>query len=443
MPPETQFARIDGLNIAYQVVGQGPFDLVHIPGFVSNVELAWEEPLFARFLERLASFSRLILFDKRGTGMSDRLPTDRLPTLEERMDDLIAVLDTVGSERAALFSHSEGGNLAVLFAATYPERTRALITAGIFAKRVWSADYPWAPTPEERSRAIEQIEADWGGSSWLVDLVPSCAQDEVFKARLASYFRRSASPGAAAALFRMNTTIDIRALLPSISVPTLVMHRIGDRDAKVEEGRWIAAQIPGARFVELPGDDHIPWVGDADGVLDLVEEFLTGVRGPKDLDRVLASVVFTDIVASTDTASALGDATWKELLDRHDRLTRSYVERFHGRVVKTTGDGALATFDGPGRAVRCACALRDALEAIGVELRVGIHTGEIEQRGDDVGGIAVHIAARVQALARPGEVLVSRTVTDLVSGSGLDFAQRGEHQLKGVPGSWELFAVKG
>ncbi|HUC15927.1 MAG TPA: adenylate/guanylate cyclase domain-containing protein [Acidimicrobiales bacterium] len=436
--------RADGLNIAYQVVGDGPFDLVYVPGFVSNVELSWEEPLFALFLERLASFSRLILFDKRGTGMSDRVPTGELPSLEERVDDLTAVLDAVGSDEAALFSHSEGGNVAVMFAATYPERTRALVTAGIFAKRVRSEDYPWAPTTEERARAIEQVEADWGGTSWLIDLVPSCADDEPFKARLASYFRQSASPGAAAALFRMNTNIDIRSVLPTISVPTMVMHRIGDRDANIEEGRWIAARIPGARFIELAGEDHIPWVGDAQALLDLVEEFLTGgVQGTAEFDRVLASVLFTDIVGSTKMASALGDRRWRELLDSHDKLTRSYVEKYRGRVVKSTGDGALAIFDGPARSVRCASALRDALAGLGIALRAGIHTGEIEQRGDDVGGIAVHIAARVQALAEPGQVLVSRTVTDLVAGSGLEFDDLGEHYLKGIPGARRLYAVGG
>jgi class 3 adenylate cyclase len=443
-PPKTRYVGADGLNIAYQVAGDGPFDLVYVPGFVSNVELSWQEPHFARFLERLASFSRLILFDKRGTGMSDRVPTGELPSLEERMDDLTAVLDAVGSDEAALFSHSEGGNLAVLFAATYPERTRALVTAGIFAKRVWSEDYPWAPTAEERARAIEQVEADWGGTGWLIDLVPSCADDELYKARLASYFRQSASPGAAAALFRMNTNIDIRALLPTISVPTMVMHRTGDRDASVEEGRWIAARIPGARFIELAGEDHIPWVGDSQALLELVEEFLTGgVQGTGDFDRVLASVLFTDIVGSTNMASALGDRRWRELLDSHDKLTRSYVEKYRGRVIKSTGDGTLAIFDGPARSVRCARALRDALAPLGIAVRAGIHTGEIEQRGDDVGGIAVHIAARVQSLAEPGQVLVSRTVTDLVSGSGLEFDDLGEHYLKGIPGAWRLYAAGG
>jgi class 3 adenylate cyclase/pimeloyl-ACP methyl ester carboxylesterase len=441
-PPKTRYARSCGLNIAYQVTGEGAFDLVYVPGFVSNVELSWEEPLFARFLERLASFSRLVLFDKRGTGMSDPVPTDALPGLEERMDDLTAVLDAVGSEQAALFGPSEGGNLAVLFAATYPERARALITAGIFAKRLWSEDYPWAPTPEQRARAIEQVELDWGGTGWLVDLVPSCADDEAFMGRLATYFRRSASPGTAAALFRMNTDIDIRAVLPTISVPTLVLHRVGDRDANIEEGRWIAAQIPGARFVELPGDDHIPWVGHADMVVDFVEEFLTGTHGPSDLDRVLASVLFTDIVGSTEIASTIGDKRWRDLLERHDTLTRAYVERYRGRVIKSTGDGALSVFDGPGRSVHCAMALSESLSALGISIRAGIHTGEIEQRGGDVGGIAVHIAARVQALAGPGEVLVSRTVTDLISGSGLDFIDRGEHQLKGVPGTWRAYAVR-
>src|SRR5918911_835754 len=311
--PETHYAKSGDLHLAYQVVGDGPFDLLHIPGFVSNVEGMWDEPLLARFLRRLASFSRLILFDKRGTGLSDRVPVDRLPTLEERMDDLRAVLDAAGSEQAALLSHSEGGNLAVLYAATYPERTRALVTTGMFAARVWSPDYPWAPTPEERERAIEAVERDWGAPEPLVDLAPSRAHDRAFMERFAAYSRRSASPGAAAALMRMNTYIDVRGVLPTITVPTLVVHRSGDRDAHVEEGRWIASQIPGARFLELPGQDHLPWTEDSDALLDEVEEFLTGTRRVREPDRVLATVLFTDLVGSTARAAELGDRRWREL----------------------------------------------------------------------------------------------------------------------------------
>jgi pimeloyl-ACP methyl ester carboxylesterase len=443
MPPETRYAKAGGLNIAYQIVGDGPYDLLWIPGWVSNVELAWEEPLLAHFFERLARFSRLILFDKRGTGLSDRVPTDELPSLDERLDDVGAVLDAVGSERAALLSHSEGGNLAVLFAATFPDRTAALVTAGIYAKRVWSEDYPWAPTPEEREREIAQVEQEWGSNMDVEHYAPSVVGDEGFSSRLATYFRRSASPGAAAALLRMNTRIDIRDVLPTIRVPTLVLHRTGDRDTNVEEGRWIASRIPGARFVELPGDDHMPWVGDVDGLVDVVEEFLTGVRPApeEDADRVLATVLFTDVVGSTERAAALGDREWARLLERHHEVVRAELARFRGREVDTAGDGFLAWFDGPARAVRCALAATAAVRPLGLELRAGVHTGECELVGRSLRGIAVHTGARIAAHAGAGEVLVSRTVTDLVAGSGLLFEPRGEVELKGVPGSWRLYAA--
>jgi pimeloyl-ACP methyl ester carboxylesterase len=440
--PETRYATVEGTHVAYQVIGEGPFDLLHIPGFVSNVELAWEDPSYEHFLSRLASFSRLIIFDKRGTGMSDRLPTDRLPTLEERMDDVRAVLDAVGSERVALLSHSEGGNLSVLFAASYPERTIALVTTGVFAKRIWSPDYPWAPTPEQRARDIEEIERDWGGTGWLEHLVPSCAQDPVFKQRLAAYFRRSASPGAAAALMKMNTQIDVRAVLPAIRVPTLILHRTGDRDAHIEEGRWIAKQIPGARFVELAGDDHIPWVGDADGLLDIVEEFLTGAPAAPSTDRQLTSLLFTDLVDSTGHLHRVGDRAWRDLLERHYSDVRRQLARYRGRELDTAGDGFLASFDGPGRAIHAAVAIREGADRDGLTIRAGVHTGEVEIHGPTFAGIAVHVGARIAAQAQPGEILVSRTVRDLVAGSGLVFVDRGVHTLKGVPDDWELYAVQ-
>ena len=440
-PPETRYARSGPYNIAYQVTGDGPFDLLWIPGFVSNIELAWEEPLLARYLARLARFSRLILFDKRGTGMSDRVPLDALPTLEERMADLVVVLDAVGSERAALFSDSEGGNLATLFAATKPDRTIALVTAGIFAKRIWSPEYPWAPTPEQRAIEIEATERDWGARS-MANLAPSAASDPALARRLATYFRRSASPGAAAALMRMNTQIDVRGVLPTITVPTLVIHRTGDRDAKIEEGRWIAGQIPGATFLELPGDDHIPWVGDQDTLLDAVEEFLTGSVPAKSVDRVLATVLFIDIVGSTKRAAELGDARWTELLDGFYVIVRRELERHRGRLVDTAGDGLLATFDGPARAVRCAFAIRAAVVGLGLETRAGVHTGEVELGRHGIKGIAVHTGARVAALAGDGEVWTSSIVRDLVSGSGLVFDDRGIHALKGVPDQWRLFEVR-
>jgi class 3 adenylate cyclase len=442
MVGQTRYAQCGNYSIAYQVVGQGPFDLLWVPGFVSNVELAWEEPLLARFLNRLASFSRLILFDKRGTGLSDRLPIEQLPTLEERLEDVIAVLDAAGSGRAALFGHSEGGNLAVLFAASNPSRTIALATAGIFAKRVWSPDYPWAPTPDQRARDIEAIERNWGVDADVEHLAPSAANDPAFSRRLATYFRRSASPGAAAALFRMNTQIDIRAVLPTIRVPTLILQRTGDRDNSVDEGRWIAAQIPGARFVELPGDDHLPWVGDQDRLLDVLQEFLTGTPRDASADRVLTTVLVTDIVGSTEHAAELGDRGWSALLDEHHALIRAELTRFRGREIDTAGDGFLAIFDGPARAVRCACAIVDAVRGLGIEVRAGVHTGEAELVGNTVRGIAVHIGARVAALAGPGEVLVSSTVIGLVAGSGLQFEDRGEHALKGLPSSWRVYVVQ-
>ncbi|HUH14296.1 MAG TPA: adenylate/guanylate cyclase domain-containing protein [Gaiellaceae bacterium] len=441
MPPQTRYARSGSLSVAYQVVGDGPLDLLFAPGWVSHVEESWEEPLLARFLHRLASFSRLIVFDKRGTGMSDRVPEDRLPTLEERTDDMRAVLDAAGSERAAIFGISEGGNMAATFAAADPRRVTALVTFGIFAKRVWTPDYPWAPTPEERQRSFDLIERDWDGFMDLSDIAPSAAGDEAFMRRLATYLRRAASPGAALALARMNTEIDIRAVLPAIRVPTLVLHRTGDRDSSVEEGRWIAAQIPDARLVELPGEDHLPWVGDQDAVLDEVELFLTGVRRGPEPDRMLATLLFTDIVASTERAAALGDRDWRDLVERHHAVVRAELARWRGREVDTAGDGFLALLDGPARAIRCAAAVVEGVRALGLQVRAGVHTGEVERAGDAVRGIAVHLGARVAAAAAPGEILVSQTVKDLVAGSGIAFDDRGEHELKGVPGRWRLHAV--
>ena len=438
MPPDTRYAKSGDLNIAYQVVGDGPFDLVYVPGWISNIELMWDDPAHARLLRRLSSFSRLILFDKRGTGLSDPVPLDRLPTLEERMDDVRAVMDAVDSQRAALFGFSEGGLMSVLFAATYPERTPALVVYGIFAKRTWSPDYPWAPKPEARLREIEELERNWATKMDLDQLVPS--EDEAFKRRLATYFRRSASPGAAAALLRMNTEIDVRSVLPSIRVPTLVLHRTDDVDVKVEEGRWIASEIPGAKYVELPGDAHTLWAGELDVLLDEVEEFLTGVRRGPEPERVLSTVLFTDIVGSTERAADLGDRRWSELLEDHHARVRRELERWRGREVDTAGDGFFAAFDGPGRGIRAGCAIREAVQPLGLEIRAGLHTGECELVGDRVRGIAVHTGARIAALAQPGEVLVSSTVKDLVSGSGIVFEDRGVRELKGV-GEWRLYAV--
>jgi class 3 adenylate cyclase len=437
--PETRYARSGDVNIAYQVFGAGALDLVYVPGWVSHVEEAWEDPELAALLRRLGSFARVIVFDKRGTGLSDRVPVERLPTLEERMDDVRAVMDAAGSRRAALFGASEGGNMSLLFAATYPDRTTALVTFGIYAKRIWSEDYPWAPRPAERAAEIESVEREWGRID-LSGIAPGASPET--NERLARYMRHSASPGAAAALLRMNTQIDVREVLPSIRVPTLMLQRVGDRDVHIDEARWIASRIPGARLVELPGDMHIQWLGETEEFLGEIEEFLTGVRPTHVPDRVLATVVFTDLVGSTETAVRLGDEQWGELLIRHHELVRRELAHHRGIEVDTAGDGFMARFDGPARAIRCACAIVEGVRTeLGLDVRAGIHTGECELVGEKVAGIAVHTGARVAALAQPGEVVVSSTVRDLVAGSGIDFTDRGRTELKGVPGEWQLWSV--
>jgi class 3 adenylate cyclase len=441
--PTTRYARSGSVSIAYQVVGDGPRDLVWVSGWVSHLEAGWDEPLQARFRRRLASFSRLILFDKRGTGMSDRVADRDLPVLEQRMDDVRTVMDAAGSERAAIVGQSEGGGMAMLFAATYPERTTALITIGAYSRRIWDPEYPWAPTPEQRQQFFDWIERDWGGEFDVGSLAPSLASDEGFKRQMSAYFRLSASPGSALALARMNTQIDVRHVLPTISVPTLVLHRTGDLDANIAEGRYIAERIPGAKFVELPGNDHLPWVGNQEDIVDEIEEFLTGVRPAPEPDRMLATVLFTDIVGSTEWAASLGDKAWRDVLEQHHASVRRELERFRGQEITSTGDGFLATFDGPARAVRCAVAIRDRLRESGLEVRAGVHTGECERMGDNIGGLAVHIGSRVAGLAGPGEVLASSTVKDLVAGSGIVFEDRGAHLLKGIPGEWRVFQVAG
>ena len=439
--PETRYARSGDAHIAYQVVGTGPRDLVYVPGWLSNVELNWEEPTYARFLTRLASFARLILFDKRGTGLSDRVPEQELPTLEQRMDDVRAVLDAVDSERAALFGVSEGGAMSALFAATYPERTSALVMYGSYARRQRTSDYPWGQSAEDLAASLREIEEGWGGPVGRAIRAPSAAHDERFMRFWASYLVQSASPQAALTLARMNAEIDVRPILSAIRVPTLILHREGDRVVGTDDARYLAEQIPSAELVLLAGDDHLPWVGDQDAVLDEVEECLTGIRRGPALDRVLATVLFTDIVDSTKKAAELGDTRWKGLLHAHDERVRTELARFRGVEVKTTGDGFLASFDGPARAVGCAHAIVDGVRNLGIEIRAGCHTGEVELLDGDLGGIAVHIGARVAALAGAGEVLVSSTVKDLVVGSGLTFDDRGLHRLKGVPDEWHLYAV--
>ena len=407
MPPETHYARSGDLNIAYQVVGDGPRDLVYVPGWVSNIEMMWEEPAMAHFLDRLASFSRLVLFDKRGTGLSDRVSNDELPTLEDRMDDVRAVLEAVGSERAVLFGHSEGGNMCVLFAATYPERTTALITLGCFAKRRDpDDDYPWAPTAENREESAMDVERNWGHfrPQDVEYYAPSRTGDEQFIRNLEQYLRRAASPGAAAAFIRANSYIDTREILPTIQVPTLVLHRTGDHDVNVEEARYMAARIPGAKLVELPGDDHWISAGDVDRLADEIEEFVTGTRPIPQADRVLATVLFTDIVESTKRAAELGDERWRDLLGAHHTAVRRELEHFRGREVDTAGDGFFATFDGPARGVRCAQAIVAGVRELGIDVRAGLHTGECELSEGKVAGIAVHMGARVAAQADAGEV---------------------------------------
>ncbi|MCI0679154.1 MAG: adenylate/guanylate cyclase domain-containing protein [Actinobacteria bacterium] len=439
--PETRYARSGDVNIAFQVVGEGPDDLVYIPGWISNIEIMWEDPPMAAFLERLASFTRLIIFDKRGTGMSDRVPSQHLPTLEVRMDDLRAVMDVVGSEGASLLGHSEGGNMAILFAATHPQRVDRLILVGSYAKRVWSEDYPWAPTPDTREDEVAELEEHWGEPGTMMELAPSRFDDPAFRGWMSRYARLGATPKDAVTLLRMNTQIDTRSVLPSISVPTLCIYKTADRDVNVEEGRWIVSVIPGAKLVEIGSRDH--WIAGegAEEVLDAIELFVTGHLPSRQPTRVLTTVLFTDIVGSTDTAQALGDSEWRGLLGRHREMVRTEIARFKGQEVVTTGDGFLARFDGPARAVRAARSIANGAVALGLEIRAGVHTGEVELVGDDIAGIAVHLGARIAGLGSPGEVLVSRTVRDLVAGSGLVFDDRGQHQLKGISEPWQVFAV--
>jgi pimeloyl-ACP methyl ester carboxylesterase len=436
------YARSGDVNIAYQIIGDGPLDLVFVMGWVSHLEYFWREPSFARFLLRLASFSRLILFDKRGTGLSDRVPINELPTLEQRMDDVRAVMDAVGSERAALCGVSEGGPMCSLFAATYPAKTLALVMIGTYAKRIRDADYPWAPTPEHRQQFFEEMREQWGGPVGLEERAPSVADDPAFRQWWATYLRMGASPGAALALTQMNAEIDVRQVLPSIRVPTLVIHRSEDQCLKVEEGRYVAERIPGARYVELPGRDHLPFVGDQDAILDEVEEFLTGVRHSLEPDRVLATVLFAHILDSKEHAERLGRPAWESLISRLHTHVRKEIEWFRGRDIDMVGDRPLAIFDGPARAIRCASAITEHAARLGVHLRAGLHTGECDMVDGRVGGIAAEIGAEVAKHAAPNEVLVSSTVKDLVAGSGIRFEDRGAHQLAGVPGDWRLFAVE-
>ena len=441
--PETRYARSKDGHVAYQVVGDGPLDLVFIPSWASNVEVMWEEPSIARFFPRLSTFSRVLCFDKRGTGVSDPVPLAALPTLEQWMDDVRTVMEAAGSKRAALLGTHEGGQMAILFAATYPERTSALILVDTCARHVRDVDYPWGLPADRVPGFLQRLEQVWGTGSYLDIFAPSVAHDERFRRWFARSQRLSSGPRAAATMHAAYLERDLRGVLPSIRVPTLVLHRTGNRYIRVGHGRYLAEHIPGAKYVELPGEDHLVMVGDTETMLGEIEEFLTGVRPLPESDRVLATVLFTDIVTSTERSAQLGDRRWKDLLDQHDTLIRPELERHRGRLVKNTGDGILATFDGPARAIRCAQAIATSVKSLGIEVRAGLHTGEVELRGEDVTGMGVNIAARVMDAAGPGEVVVSSTVKDLVAGSGLRFADRGIHDLRGVPGEWRLFAVEG
>jgi len=438
--PPTRYAKSGDISIAYQVMGDGPLDLIVVPGFMSNVDMHWQMLGYEGWVDRMTSFCRLIVFDKRGGGLSDRDVADS--TLEERMDDLRAVLDAVGSDRAAVLGFSEGGSLAMLFAASYPERVQALVLFGTFPCLHAAPGFPEGEEIAVPASAVASIaDGEWGEGKTLGYISPSLAHVPAAVEFMGRFERAALSPRAALATMRWIAEIDVRAVASNLHVPTLVMHRAEDKLVKVVAGRWLANNIPGARFVELPGDDHAPWSGDIHLLADEVEEFLTGSRGQSEIDRVLATVLFTDIVGSTERAADLGDRGWQELLGRHHGLVREELRRYRGVEQNTMGDGFFATFDGPARAVRCAQRICEAVRGVGLDVRVGVHTGECERAGEKLGGIAVHIGARVMAQAQPGEVLVSSTVRDLVTGSGLTFAERGAHTLKGVPGEWNLFAV--
>ena len=427
-PPVTKYAKSGDVNIAYQVIGEGPIDLVFVSGWVSHLEYMWEEPSVARFFNRLAAFARVILFDKRGTGLSDQ--TTDLPTLEQRMDDVRAVMEAAQSERAAVFGMSEGGNMCLLFAATYPERTVALITFGVFAKRVWDPEYPWAPTPEERQKFYDALEHEWGGPLGIEDLAPSRANDESFREWWATYQRRSVSPRAALALARMNTLIDVRQVLPTIRVPTLVMHRLGDRDSKVEEGRYIASRIPGAKYIELPGEDHLIFAGNQDEVLREVEGFLKNVESAPESDTVLATILF--VTSTIEPNQERG-----KVVERFHAMAKREAEWFKGRV-GDAGDVFIATFDGPARAIRAACAINQSAARLNIQVKTGLHTGLCQVSGMRLTGPAIETTGRLADQAKVGEILVSNTVMDLVSGSGIEFERRAAND---VDSKMQIFSV--
>jgi class 3 adenylate cyclase len=439
--PETRYAHSEQGNIAFQVIGDGPISVVFVGDWWNHVEWQWEEPHHARFLTRLASFSRLILFDKRGTGLSDPVRLDELPGLEQWMDDVTAVIDAAGTDQVAVVAHGAGGPMATLFAATYPERVSGLVLISTFATLARHDDYPAGIPSQIADITLEWLTGGWGTGATLDALGPSAAGDTALREWLGRFQRLSASPGVAAAMMRWILRLDVRDVLGAVRVPTLVVLRSQDEFVRREHGRYLAEHIPSARLVELPGRDYLYFVGDSEALLDEIQEFLTGVREAPEPDRVLATVMFTDIVGSTERAASLGDRAWRDLVERHHAAVRRQLNRFRGREVDTAGDGFFATFDGPARAIRCSEAIRDAVRDLGIDVRIGLHTGECELFDDKVSGIAVNIGARVGSRAGPGEILVSRTVVDLVAGAGIEFADRGVHVLKGVPGEWQLFAV--
>jgi class 3 adenylate cyclase len=442
--PETRYAQSGDVSVAFQVIGDGPVDLVHFPGFVSHIEFQWKNPHFVRYVEQMSSFCRLIRFDKRGTGLSDRQAG--IATMEERMDDVRAVMDAAGSEKAFIMGVSEGGPLSALFAATYPERALGLIIYGACACDTKKPDYPWGTDPDQVDQVCQRIRANWGTADsvrarmdgWMAR---SRKGDEALLEWFGMMARSAASPSAAADLFRMNCLIDVRPALSSVQCPTLVLRREGDMVLEDAEARYMAGLIPGSKFVELPGIDHMESIGETDALLSQIEFFVTGKVSERVVDRVLATVLFTDIVDSTKLAVLCGDQRWKELRESHDAIATACIEKYRGKPVKSTGDGYLATFDGPVRAIDCAKTIRSEVQSISLQIRAGLHTGEIDLIGEDVSGIAVNIAARVLNLAPDGGVAVSRTLKDLVAGSNLIFADLGAHQLKGVPGKWQIFQV--
>jgi pimeloyl-ACP methyl ester carboxylesterase/class 3 adenylate cyclase len=436
---DIRYAKSGNVSLAYQAFGAGETDLVLAPGYISNLEANWEEPNCARFLERLASRFRVVMFDKRGTGLSDRIPA---ATLEERADDVRAVMDAAGIERGALLGWSEGGTYSAFFTAREPERVSHLILYAAPPRIARTDGYPAGWPPEMFDQILADTEATWGTDAVAGWVNPSGAEDEAYRRWFGHMQRLAATPGSAREMMAGLRDLDIRDLLPSLRVPTLILHRVEETWVRVEHSRYLAEHIPGAKYLELPGSDHWPWMGDGDAVIDEIEEFVTGTRPVREPDRVLATVLFTDIVDSTRRAADLGDRRWRDVLERHNQVVRQSLERFRGDEVKTMGDGFLATFDGPARGIRCARAVVDDLGPLGVDLRAGLHTGECEAMNGDLGGVAVHIGARVAAKAQPKEVLVSSTVKDLVAGSEIDFQDRGEHELKGVPGRWRLFAVR-